>query len=780
MADLAPAIPQSSIPLEPLTQRKPPKRRLDSADKAQTIVANLWQASQQRNLQNAAIQGQFDGNPPYSPTKLRAAGRAGDANFNTLEAKSILSTALVPYYDLFAGATHFVDIRCEHGSPIERSRYSGILTEEFDRLLRRWRNYDYTMQSMLRDFIAFGKGYLLWESPKSWRVQKVAYYRILVPDATSIDVDELEMMVVLQDWPVAKLFAKIRNQQSAAQAGWDIDETLDAIASAVPKDPAAPNDPLAAQQMLKDSDIYVSARSSTVQTATIFVREFSGKWSELIVRRDQISSGSLTPQIDERAPRFMYRAFEKYERVQQLINPFFFEVLDGSWNGASGLGRDIFTIMQLKDRLACAQSNAVFLRNSLVLQPRQALDKSRMNLIQVGAQTWIPEGVEVLQSTILGDISSTIEVTRELTMMTERNTGIYRPTLEKTRGNPETLGEFQMKFAQATLLSTSAVNRFYAQLDRMYEEMYLRVTASDINESAGEWAKEAKEFQKRVKERGVPTEAMRKIESIRAWRNIGNGSVAMRQQTLQQFMAMYPLLPADGQQNLLEDVISVSSSRSQVERYMPETARQQLPTDDHAFAMLENAALKVGAPVSWSPSQNNIIHAQTHLQAGSQAAESLQAGANPADVAVFLDLLGAHIAVHLQRESQNPSSKEAVKVLTDQWKQLAQITDQIKGMVEASAKEQQKLQQQAQQVMTDADVKLMEVQMKAGISREKAMETLRLKAERQQAELALKAQAQGVDNALKDASTAADITRKTAQAEADRRAKEQQVQPANA
>src|SRR5687767_7854026 len=95
--------PQTMIPLAPLTGTKPPKRRLDDAVKAQTLVASLWQAAQERNLKMAAIQGQIDGNPPYSPVRMRAAGRASDANFNTLEAKAVRSAALVPYYDLFAG-----------------------------------------------------------------------------------------------------------------------------------------------------------------------------------------------------------------------------------------------------------------------------------------------------------------------------------------------------------------------------------------------------------------------------------------------------------------------------------------------------------------------------------------------------------------------------------------------------------------------------------------------------------------------------------------------------
>src|SRR5512147_3256652 len=104
-------IPQGLLPMVPVTNGDVPKKRIRSATEAQTIVANLFRANLQRNTMWASIQGQIDGNPPYNPSKLRDAGRASDPNVNTLEAKAIRSSALVPFYDLFAGGQRFVEAR---------------------------------------------------------------------------------------------------------------------------------------------------------------------------------------------------------------------------------------------------------------------------------------------------------------------------------------------------------------------------------------------------------------------------------------------------------------------------------------------------------------------------------------------------------------------------------------------------------------------------------------------------------------------------------------------
>jgi hypothetical protein len=249
-------------------------------------------------------------------------------------------------------------------------------------------------------------------------------------------------------------------------------------------------------------------------------------------------------------------------------------------------------------------------------------------------------------------------------------------------------------------------------------------------------------------------------------------------------MSIYPLLPANGQENLVEDVIRTSTSQHQVERYMPDADRRKLPTDQLAYALLENAALRAVAPVSWTPSQNNVIHSQAHLQAGAQAAAAVQQGADPHDVVGFLNAVGAHVATHLQQLQRDPTAKDAFKVLTQQWKQLAGVADQLKQAIQAMPKQQEDLAQKKATILTEADVKRLDVQLKNQTSQQKAAMTLQLKAQRQQAELALKAQnqqaqqalaaqalqtdtafkaqASAIDAALSDAETAASIQREVA------------------
>src|SRR5262245_6498819 len=127
------------LPLENISESGvAPEKRVGSATDAQALVSELVSANRERSRSNAKIKGQIDGNPPYNADRVRQAGQAYRANINFGEAKAALSTALVPYYDLFAGATHYFQVRTDFGSGDDREYFSGIITEEFDRLLKSW------------------------------------------------------------------------------------------------------------------------------------------------------------------------------------------------------------------------------------------------------------------------------------------------------------------------------------------------------------------------------------------------------------------------------------------------------------------------------------------------------------------------------------------------------------------------------------------------------------------------------------------------------------------
>src|SRR5438046_1485514 len=186
-----PIYPKTGSGLSTVTDEgKAPRSRIEDFQAALTICEDLRRASEPRNLKAARIKSQIDGNPPYNPQRQKEAGMKGFPNFNTLEAKAYLSSALVPYYDLFASAPHHVEVTLDQRDPNLRDDWSRIVTEELHRTLSASSWFELNMWKMLHDFVGFGKGFLIWPDNVTHRFKRVSWARVLFPDYTDVEQQE--------------------------------------------------------------------------------------------------------------------------------------------------------------------------------------------------------------------------------------------------------------------------------------------------------------------------------------------------------------------------------------------------------------------------------------------------------------------------------------------------------------------------------------------------------------------------------------------------------------
>ena len=747
-----------AIPLETISDSgKAPEYRIKTASDARSIVAKLIEVGQDRSKWNAKVKGQIDGNPPFSQNKLKSAGQAWRTNINFMEAKSAASSSIVPDYDLFSAARYYANVRTYYGSIDDREFYSGVITEEFDCMMKKFKGFDFNMQQMLYERKIYGRGFLIFEDDKDWYFKCKPQHRVYVPDGTDAYTGNVDVLVIRERMRVHKLWAYIKGKDKGSSSGWKSSEVVKAIRNAQPEiaeNAATSFNYEYLQQQIKDRDIVEGVRCATVPIAYVLTREFDGTITMQIVEEydaNRNKSGKNESLSDD----FLYEKRGYAYELCQFMSAFFLETADGSWNGASGLGRDIYSLMAIKDRVKCAAMDLVFLRTGITLSAKTEDAHTKGTLIQTGCFNIIPSGFDVQQSQVLGDIESPFTADRYLDNMVASNTGVYRTQIDKPEGNPRTLGEVQMQYQTQATLGNSAVNRLYQELDRHYEEVYRRASKKDQGDTAA--GKMAKEFQKRCTERGVPREAFEQIEYVRAYRNSGNGSMQLRQQNLAQMVAtgLVDRMPESGKEHWVEDTIASLNGQAMVERYYPTREKLKLPNEHQSVAMLENAAMKIGAPVVWTPTQNNVIHAQTHLQAGAQAASSMQQGGNPKEVASFMDAIGQHTAIHLQELAKDPSRKQETKMLGEQWQQLAKTHDQLLSHIEGQDEEakQNELDQQRAQSINDGTDPM--VQIKAAESGSK----IKMAQQKTDAGLAMKAQKQAQSLALADAATASKIRR---------------------
>lgn len=766
MLDLPPA-------LDVLQLRKPtasgaPKQRLSDPSRASAIVQALIYANRDRAEIDATVKGMLDGNAPYSYASLKREGQTYRTNVNFREGEAMMADAMTPFYDLFAESDTYCKIELEEEDSEKRTEWSRTVTQKFDELAKEWSGFDWNIQAILFDMVAYGKGFAMWPDKNSWQFRGVRQSRILVPDQTPSDPDQLEILVVRQSYTVAELYAPIRNAEAARAIGWNTQAVLEACYRAMPRHVVdeLPIDWELLQQELKNHDLYQDTRSSVVRAAHIFVKEFNGKVSHLIIEEtDGRSDGEKPDGV------FLYKKIGRFNSFREVVCPIFYDIGDGTWHSIKGLALKLYPFIEIKNRLNCSVVDNAFINLSVLVRPTTTLAVQGAAIMQLGPLSVLPSNMEVQQWGLAGRMEEGLAVESALTRKLESNLGQYRkPELAK-EGNPVTATQVTYDAAKEASLSKGAVNRFYVQLDMLFEQMFKRAINPNLIPDGAEGQNTlALKFQKRCTDAGVPKAKLMKPKSVRATRNMGNGSMFLRQQTVLQTAQFVPMMNEGGRQAWLDDAIAVMAGTEAVARWNPKTQLSNNLADEQAWAVMENAVLHMGAPVRWTQTQNNVVHAATHLKAAVDAVNSLNpqngAGAgNPGQVLPFLDAVGPHIAQHLEQMARDPSQAKLYKQFEEQFNQLAKITDTLKKQAaQAQQRQQQEMQQQQErqnQVMSDIQLKSLETQSKIRQNQQKTDAMISLKQQKQSATGAMDVQRHRQQLALNDAATAAKIRRES-------------------
>ncbi len=576
----------------------------------------------------------------------------------------------------------------------------------------------------------------------------MAWWKVRFPDGTNVDPSRWDLFSTQHNFNPVTLNGFIRDESAARAAGWNPERVRIALNHPTPYDPQTSQDQMSVQQMVKDQDIQLMYRSSTVQAASIYVREFDGTWSRMIVE-----TGTAANDTDLGIGDWLFYKRGVANSIHELIAPFIFEVETGSINGLSGILQLITDTVRVKTRVLNEQINNTFLRSTVCLQAQNASARVKSGLITVGGGvTLIPEGMSVQPSTIVGDIQSTMVLGETLSRELDVNSGVFRPQMEKPTGNPEPLGTTQLRVAQASVLTNSAVNRFCQQLDWFYTEILRRVIAPQSGSHPA--AKAARAFQAAIKERGVTAKQL-KSATIKATRIIGNGSPAMRTQLTTELAQLVPLLNLGqrGRDALARSLIAARGGQAMVDLLKPIADLQQVPTSQDREALEENACVKIGAPIVVVENDDPIVHLQHHFEAAQSALQSVQQGAPPHDAAAFVQ----DILPHIQQHMQTLQRKEDIKSATQMFKQLQQGLKKLLTAIQQATPDPQA----QQQTMSDIQLKQLDTQARIQDRNVKTQAQLQTHAAKAQQGMAIEAARAHQKLAIDDATAAARIRRES-------------------
>lgn len=735
-----------------------PTTRMSSAASVISRVQSLVRSDSDRAYRRKLVKGLVDGNPPYSQVDLNNAGRSYQCNVNWRVAEAYLNQTRSAFYDIVSESPTLASVRCRFGNADQQAEYTGIITEEFDSLLRSDDTADYHVQISQYEMVLYGVGPLVFPDEYDWHHESALCKDLVIPEMARSDPTQWDECAVLKDYLPHELYEFIRNEKAAVKLGWNVEAVKQAIINSHPK---SESDTIARtwewhQQRLKNNALSYSAESKIIPCAHYLFREFPepgervGQITHTIV---PVSSATESTKGGETA--FLLQRQRCFDSWLNFIHPMYCDNDGGGYHhSVTGLGVKMYSAMAYQNRLLCNIADKAF-APKIIFKPVNAAAEEEWNVIQWGDYARIPSNFEAVQTPVNSYLEDVLAVNREFTGLISSNLSQYKSALSKDSGNPITATEMQFRASEQARLGKTQLNHYYNQLDRFYAEKFRRVVACPAGMRGG---KEADEFRQKCKKRGVPAEAL-KQSTATATRIVGQGSQYMRQQALQALLASVALWPSEkGRTNLLSDFIASHAGQRMVERYMPD-AGPESQSEDHVTAMLQVSAAKNGVSPVVTGDQNSAVYGPIFVAAGANAVQSVQQGGNPAEVIQFIKTLEPAVTQHLAKLASDPTRKTMATGLSDKWDAVMQEA----GKIDQQLQQMMQQQQQRQQEMALASQKTAAIS--AGFDPQtqiKAAETaakVKMQQEKTNAGLAMKAQKHAQDMALADASTAAEIHR---------------------
>lgn len=686
-----------------------PRSVIADGTSAHAIKRRLIDADIPRSRQRAVIKAMYDGHPPFDPSKLRNLGQGDRSNINFKRAKAMTDQQADSYLDLQFETPDFCTVATEVGISSTRSHdFSQILTDEFNRLIRRWKGFYDVMAKSNFNRVYYGAGPVYFDSA-SWRPLAADAGQVFVDKNADTDISKVDVLQFKRIWRLHELYRKIEDPAIARRMGWDVLATRKAIVRAANNNEQGKkyNNQIWEElnNRIKSNDIYFS-----------YVSPGCIAYDLLTVEYDRtISQRTLT---DWDSPDVLCTKMKVAKEFKELVCPFFLSKQESLWHQIRGLGAQFYNVLRSLDQIDNQILDMTLIGGSLVIQPATAAAYDKLNTIRLGPVTVLPPNVE-LKPVQFPNLSQGGIITHNMLMATlSQTTGEFQASTESTNpGEAPTATQVNANLATLARLSSSQQNQFYNELDNCYLQMFKRAASMNLPDASSlagksEWCREARLFQKRCLDRGVPLSAMQEpyLQAVTSTRALGHGSPAMRAQQANDLVSMLPLVPNQQARTLIiKDVFTAKFGSQVTHRYFPAIPGRQL-REDAKTAELENGGMQDGHPYDVMDFEDAVTHLGIHLPLMAQTAQSLtQAqgaqGQAPdmgaiAKVYGFLAIALPHCSAHLQTIAGDPTQKGFVQQAVNLMRQLNSTATHLQYQLKtaASAAQRASVQQSTEQV----------------------------------------------------------------------------------
>lgn len=661
----------------PLTidqDNKVPDSRIPDAASARDLWTIAWEADLVSSRNRTAVQKQIDGVPPFNGAELKRLGLGGSSNLNFGEAQADMDRASAAFNDLLLSQERmaFIKLKQNYGTPSTRTDIEDKIAIAYHKVVTDWEDSYYEQMMLAWWFNKDGVGIYIFPDDRDprWRAENLDGFKI--PRNTKASESKVGHAFARHYFQLEELYKYIKDAATARKLGWNVKVAREAIKNAYNQSQNEKFDWAMIETRFKNNDISSTAKAIEIRAQDIFVREFSGKLSHHNF-------------LEQGGSEYMFTKIGRFSKATEAFIISTYGIgSNGCYHGIRGLGFRIFPFVEHSNRIRNKILDGTAVSQTIMFEADDASAAQRAGIAYIGPYSILPAGLKPVPIVMPNPSTTALPVIADLERTRLGNTGGFMTAGGGTVERKEM--EIQQEMANQAVLPSSSINLFMIGRGKMMTEQFRRLSLKD-------WAKGepgyemAKAFQDKLKEDGVPLEALDHVESIIPARAMGAGSPAARQLAFQNLGKLFPSFDEIGQNNYMRDMVGSEVGFDQVDRYVPKLPNTERPVIDQSIAELENGNLKQGIQCSVLENQDQAIHLKEHVKALVLAARALQQGGDVMEAIKFFAVGIPHAQQHYAILAKDPSRDPLVKSMKPVLSGLNTMATQL---IQAVQKNQQK------------------------------------------------------------------------------------------
>jgi hypothetical protein len=471
---------------------------ITSAQQAFEVFTRLMRDNQARANRNKLLTDAYNGSNPFDQKKLDAAEQGWRANFSTL----VLATFVDRVTPRLTDAVHGMKYLTASELPdsfVNATNKTQFFRERTTEQIRSWNGWIDHVEQIATENVLYGYTGAVQMDEYEWRPKTFRQEDMLFDEQAPQLSDKLPVFVIKANYYIHECCAIIEDADTAAEAGYNVDNIKSAIERAAPPYDSFIYNPRQLSDMVREGNLYYSFHKSSkmIETAHVFVKCYDNTVDHWWVNRNGSKRSNSSDRARKRKPKpepefdqtgdeprpmeddpYELAYFESIcESMADAITLFSFQAGNNRLFGSKGIGRLLYNISLATEKARMSFIDAMYISGLLVGQAEESII-GRLQPHVRSPFMIVPEGFQLLMQQFRVDINNWLGLDQKMTNTAEIIAGAFLPDQQQISNNGQMIQTATKESIDAVKeeeVKQGMMNRWWVQFTKGISSMQRRI-----------------------------------------------------------------------------------------------------------------------------------------------------------------------------------------------------------------------------------------------------------------------------------------------------------------